>query len=48
MPSLFNGMNVTLGRAALKARTYSKNNQRDEMERGSRRVPRKVQAGEWV
>ena len=27
MPSLLNGMNVTLGRAALKARTYSENDQ---------------------
>jgi hypothetical protein len=46
MPSLLDGMNVALRRAALEARTCSTNGQRGGVERGSGgRIPRKVQAG---
>ena len=48
MPSLLDSMNVTLRRAALEAGTCS--DERSEVRGGGevRRIPRNVQAGEWV
>lgn len=47
MPSLLDGMNVTLGRAALEARTCSTNGQRGEGW-GEEVYLEKCRLGEWV